>query len=341
MSQPLLHVDVDAFFVAVERRDDPGLRGLPLAVVDRVVSCASYEARALGVRAGMPAARAHRACPRLVTVPSRPDAYEHASAGLFALLRQGAAVEAGSMEEAFLAVPGLAWFDAARHAGDLRGRVGRELGLPVSIGVGRTKLIAKVASRRAKPNGVVVIDPAAEPGVRRALRVADLWGIGGVTLDRLAEAGIGTVADLVRRSLDELVELAGTAMGRRLYRIAAGTDDATIRQPSPRRSFSVSRTTPRRRIPAPYLAVLAGELAGRLRAARRGGRRIQLDLLTAEGTETARKRLSLHTCDADALAGAVVALAAELGNPVARRVTVTVSDLSPTDPVVQNPLPGL
>ena len=341
MSQPLLHVDVDAFFVAVERRDDPGLGGLPLAVVDRVVSCASYEARAWGVHAGMRAAQAHQACPRLVTVPSRPQAYERASAGLFALLRQGAAVEAGSMEEAFLAVRGLGWPDAGRHARDLRERVGRELGLPVSVGVGRTKLIAKVASRRAKPNGVVVIDPEAEPGVRQALRVADLWGIGGVTGDRLAEAGIATVADLRLRSLEELVELAGTAMGRRLYRIAAGTDDATIRQPSPRRSFSVSRTTPRRRTPAPYLAVLAGELAGRLSTAGRAGRQLQLDLLTADGQVTARKRLSSPTNEAEQLAGTVVALAAELGNPVARRVTITVSDLSPTDPLVQIPLPGL
>ena len=341
MSAPLLHVDVDAFFVAVERRDDPGLQGVPLAVVDRVVSCASYEARAFGVHAGMRGNEAHRVCPQLVTVPSRSTVYERASEELFGLLRAGAAVEAGSMEEAFLAVPGLTWAGAGAAAEALRRRIGDALGLPVSVGVGRTKLMAKIASRRAKPNGVVVIDPAEEAVVRPSLRVADLWGIGGVTRDRLADADLGTVADLAERTLDELVDIAGTAMGRRLHRIATGTDDATIRPPSPRRSFSVSRTTPRRPAPVTYLEELARELAGRLRAADRVGRHVQLGLLTAGGEIVARKRLSAHTDAQGTLAEAVVSLAAELGHPVARRVTITVSDLAVFDPEAQNTLPGL
>jgi DNA polymerase-4 len=338
---PLLHVDVDAFFVAVERRDDPGLSGLPLAVVDRVVSCASYEARAHGVHAGMRAAEAYRTCPTLVAVPSRAAAYERASAELFALLRGGAAVEAGSMEEAFLAVPGLGWPGAAQAAGQLRERIGAGLSLPVSVGVGRTKLVAKVASRRAKPNGIVVIDPAEEPAVRRALRIADLWGIGPVTRDRLAEADIGTVADLASRTLAELVELAGTAMGRRLRHIAAGTDDATIRPPAPRRSFSVSRATPARRPPEPYLRELAGELAARLHASGHLARTVYIGLRADAGEATARTRLARHTADAATLAGTVVALAVELGRPVARTVTITLSDLVPAGRPGQSPLPGL
>jgi DNA polymerase-4 len=337
---PLLHVDVDAFFVAVERRDDPGLSGVPLAVVDRVVSCASYEARAWGVHAGMRAAEAHRACPVLVTVPSRPVAYERASAELFALLRSGAAVEAGSMEEAFLAVPGLSWANAPGAAERLRVRIRADLGLPVSIGVGRTKLLAKIAGRRAKPGGVVVIDPAAEDGVRRALRIADLWGVGPATRDRLAEADIGTVADLAARSLAELVAIAGTAMGRRLHRIATGTDDAAIRPPAPRRSYSVSRTTPARRTPEPYLRELAGELAARLRAGDHVARHVQLSLLTPDGEPAARTRLPAHTASAGALADAVAGLARELGRPAARRVTIVVSDLAPATPA-QDTLPGL
>ena len=337
---PLLHVDVDAFFVAVERRDDPGLSGLALAVVDRVVSCASYEARAWGVHAGMRAAQARRACPELVTVPSRAAAYERASAELFALLRSGAAVEAGSMEEAFLAVPGLSWADATAAAARLRDRVRADLGLPVSIGVGRTKLIAKVASRRAKPNGIVVVDPAAEPAVRDALRIAELWGIGPATRDRLAEADIGTVADLSARSLPELVEIAGTAMGRRLHRIATGTDDATIHPPAPRRSYSVSRTTPARRTPEPYLRELAAELASRLRTGEHVARQVQLSLLTPDGEPAARTRLPARTASAGALAAAVVALARELGRPAARRVTIVVSDLAPAVPA-QTTLPGM
>ncbi len=336
---PLLHVDVDAFFVAVERRDDPGLSGLPLAVVDRVVSCASYEARALGVHAGMRAAQAHRACPTLVTVPARAAAYERASDELFALLRAGAAVEAGSMEEAFLAVPGLDWPDASATATRLRQRVRTDLGLPVSIGVGRTKLIAKLASRRAKPNGIVVIDPAREPAVRRALRVADLWGVGPVTRERLAEADLDTVDDLHTRSLAELVELTGVAMGRRLRRIADGTDDATIRPPAPRRSYSVSRTTPARRAAESYLRDLAAELAERLRKGDHEARHVQLSLRTDDRDPIARTRLPRHTADPHTLSGAVLALVAELGDPVARRVTITVADLAPAR--TQDTLPGL
>jgi DNA polymerase IV len=338
---PLLHVDVDAFFVAVERRDDPGLHGLPLAVVDRVVSCASYEARALGVHAGMRAADAHRACPTLVTVPSRAEVYERASTELFALLRSGAVVEAGSMEEAFLAVRDLDWSAAGQAAARLRERIRTDLALPVSIGVGRTKLIAKVASRWAKPGGIVVVDPAGEPAVRRALRIGELWGIGPATRDRLADAGIGTVTELARRELAELVEIAGTAMGRRLHRIATGTDDATIRPPALRRSFSVSRTTPARRTPEPYLRELATELAGRLRAADRTARHVRLALLTASGEPVARTRLPEHTAAADVLADAVLALAAQLGRPAARRVTITVADLAPARTPAQKPLPGL
>jgi DNA polymerase IV len=337
---PLLHVDVDAFFVAVERRDDPGLSGLPLAVVDRVVSCASYEARAWGVHAGMRAGEAHLTCPVLVTVPSRPAAYERASAELFALLRAGAAVEAGSMEEAFLAVPGLSWPDAYGTAARLQARIRSDLGLPVSIGAGRTKLIAKVASRRAKPNGIVVVDPVAEPGVRNALRIADLWGIGPATRDRLADADIGTVAELAARSQVELTDIAGTAMGRRLHRIATGTDDATIRRPAPRRSYSVSRTTPARRTPEPYLRELAGELSARLRAGGHLARHVQLGLLTPDGEPVARTRLPAHTAAADDLAAAVLAMARELGRPPARRVTIVVSDLAPAS-AAQGTLPGL
>lgn len=245
------------------------------------------------------------------------------------------------MEEAFLAVPELDWPAAGETAGRLRERVRAELGLPVSIGAGRTKLIAKVASRRAKPNGIVVIDPAEERAVRPALRIAEVWGIGPATRDRLAEAGIGTVADLSAYSLVALVELAGTAMGRRLHRIATGTDDATIRAPAPRRSFSVSRTTPARRATEPYLRELAGELAGRLRAADRTARQVHLALLTADGEHGTRTRLPEHTGAAGELTGAVCALAGELGNPVARRVTITVSDLAPAGSARQDTLPGL
>jgi len=177
--------------------------------------------------------------------------------------------------------------------------------------------------------------------VRRALRVAELWGVGPATRDRLADAGIGTVADLAAYSPEELVQIAGTAMGRRLHRIAAGTDDAAIRAPAPRRSVSVSRATPARRPGEPYLRELCGELARRLRAAGRAGRQVHLSLHTDDGERGARARLPEHTEEGAVLADAVLSLAGEVGNPVARKVTITVTDLAPTAVTEQNPLPGL
>jgi DNA polymerase-4 len=328
VSPPILHVDVDAFFVAVEVRDDPGLAGLPLAVADQVVACASYEARAWGVHAGMTVGQAVRACPRLVTVRLRPGAYERASADLFTLLHEVAeAVEAGSVEEAFVRLPGLGWPDVDGAAAGLRDRIRDGVGLPVSIGAGRTKLMAKLASRAAKPGGIVVTTPDAEPAVRDALRVDELWGVGPTTHARLADAGVVTVADLRTWSVDALAAVAGTAMGRRLYRIAAGTDDTELAPPPPRRSFSVQRSAP-----AP-VADLAGTLAGRLRAAHLACHTLHM----RQNGERARARFDPPTNDPDVLAAAVLRLA---GRPITG-AQLTVTDLVPQDRPAQPPLPGL
>ncbi|KGN42314.1 Y-family DNA polymerase [Knoellia aerolata] len=243
----LIHADADAFLASVEQRDHPALRGCPVVVGPQVVACASYEARALGVHAGMPLRHALRRWPGLRVAEFRGEAYEAASAALMSLFTDVTPlVEPGSMEEAFLdvsALDGGSVEEAGRIAADLRARARRELGLPVSAGVARAKLFAKLASRRAKPDGLLVVDAETEARVRPRLPVADLWGVGAATSGRLHDAGIVHVADLAGWSVETLVERrVTTAMAKNLVAIRDGQDDATIRLPGPRRSVSSQRS---------------------------------------------------------------------------------------------------
>ena len=246
----ILHADADAFFASVEARDRPELVGRPFVVAHGVVCCASYEARALGVRAGTSAESVTRRHPQVAVVDLRPEAYERASSDLFALFAEVAAlVEPGSMEEAFLGLDDDADPPAVSRARSaattLRRRARAEAGLPVSVGVGRTKLMAKLASRRAKPDGLVVVDPAEEATVRPGLRLDELWGVGPPTVERLHAEGLRTVADLVPLGVVGLQRFLGTAMARRLASIADGTDDRRVRLPGPRRSAAAERTLAR------------------------------------------------------------------------------------------------
>lgn len=243
----LIHADADAFFASVEQRDFPHLRGRPMVVGPQVVACASYEARALGAHAGMPLRQALRRWPQIVVADFRGEVYEAVSAELMALFRDVTPlVEPGSMEEAFLdvsALDGGSVEEAGRIAAGLRERARRELGLPVSAGVARAKLFAKLASRRAKPDGLVVVDAETEARVRPRLPVSDLWGVGPATSARLHDADIVHVADLAGWSVDGLVERwVARAMAKNLVAIRDGLDDATIRLPGPRKSISSTRS---------------------------------------------------------------------------------------------------
>jgi len=246
---PILHVDADAFFASVEQRDAPHLRGLPVVVADEIVCCASYEARAWGVRGGMLLNQARVLCPELVAVTPRWDAYAKAGIGLFDLLGTVAvAVEAASFEEAFVD-PGLDdWERGIGVAHRIRDDIRTQLGLPVSIGIARTKLLAKIANRRAKPDGLVVIGPDREPQVRAALRIRELWGVGRATRSKLAVQGIDCVAELVPYSPRELAPIVGTAMSRTLFRIAHAMEDARV---LPRRPRTAARTAARRPVQLP------------------------------------------------------------------------------------------
>ena len=254
----IIHADADAFFASVEQRDDAHYRGVPMVVGEQVVACASYEARALGIHAGMPLREVRRRWPATLVAPVRGGAYEEASNRLFEVFRRFTPlVEPGSMEEAFLDVTGCDRGDPAGMAAAIRAAARQEVGLPVSVGVGRTKLMAKLASRRAKPDGVVVVDAELEARVRPRLRLDDLWGVGPVTYEKLHAAGLFVVSDLYGLSTHDLTDRGlSTAMARRVVSIAAGTDDATIRLPGPRGSVGATRSFPSTRTRSAVEAVL-------------------------------------------------------------------------------------
>lgn len=261
----LFHTDADAFFVSVAQRDDATLRGRPMVVAGHVVMCASYEARALGLHAGMPLSQLRRRWPGLRVVEFRPAAVQEASGALFALFRRFTPlVEPGSMEEAFLDVTERDRGDPAGMAEALRAAARAEVGLPVSVGVARTKLFAKLASRRAKPDGLVVVDDALEAHVRPRLPLDDLWGVGPTTWEKLHAAGLFTVADLAGWEETRLKGIVSTAMARRLLSIRDGIDDATIRLPGPRRSVSATRSMRSTRTRSAVLAVLGARVEAAL-----------------------------------------------------------------------------
>ncbi|QHC61061.1 DNA polymerase IV [Rathayibacter sp. VKM Ac-2760] len=228
---PLLHADADCFYASVVMRSHPRLRTRPMAVVvHHFIASANYPARARGVRGGATIAEALRVCPELELVDVPRDEVEEAGDALFDLFhRHARAVEPGSIEEAFLDVGAADSSEAARAGTAIRAGAARELGLPVSIGVGRTKLMAKLASRAAKPDGLVVIDGEQDAELRRSLAVDRLWGVGGTTLRRLESLGVRRLGDL-DSVLDERLQAAcGTTMSRRLRRMREGTDDDQVR----------------------------------------------------------------------------------------------------------------
>lgn len=239
-SAPLLHVDADAFFASVATRGRPELASVPVAVVAHViVASANYPARARGIRSAMFVPDARRQCPELILIEVDRAAVEEAGDALFDLFRECArAVEPGSVEEAFLDTGARDWDDAVSAGHELRRRAAAELGLPVSVGVGRTKLMAKLASRAAKPDGLHVIGAAREAELRTALPITDVWGIGSRTVDRLHELGVNQLGDVDTVSRPALQNACGTTMARRLWAIRSGRDDAVVRPVENRSAMS-------------------------------------------------------------------------------------------------------
>src|SRR6201990_1781962 len=216
----VLHADADAFFASVEQRDDPRLRGRPVIVGGGVVLAASYEAKAYGIRTAMGGGQARRLCPKAIVVPPRMSAYSEASKAVFQVFESTAPeVEALSIDEAFLDVRGLEHISGTpvEIAGRLRAEVRRQVGLPLTVGIARTKFLAKVASRVAKPDGLLEVPPDRELEFLHALPVELLWGVADVTAGKLHRLGIDNVRDVARLDEGVLVSILGQASGRHIH----------------------------------------------------------------------------------------------------------------------------
>lgn len=244
----IIHVDCDCFYAAVEMRDDPTLRDVPLAVGGNggrgVVTTCNYKARAFGVRSAMPGSEARRLCPGLVTVPTDMARYQAASRQVMAILRELTdLVEPLSLDEAFLDVS-----DITDHKGSatlmaryLRDRVEREVGITISAGVAPNKFLAKIASDWEKPDGLCVIRPEDVDGFVRALPVEKLFGVGQVTASRLHQMGVETCGDLQAVGPEVLTERFGK-QGYRLHEMAHGRDERPVVVTRIAKSISVERT---------------------------------------------------------------------------------------------------
>lgn len=223
----ILHADLDSFYASVEQRDNPALRGLPVIVGAGVVLAASYEAKAFGVRTAMGGRQARALCPQAIVVPPRMSAYSTASEAVFEVFRDTTpAVEPLSIDEAFLDVSGLRRVSGTpvQVGARLRERVRDEVGLPITVGIARTKFLAKVASQEAKPDGLLLVPPDRELAFLHPLPVRRLWGVGAKTAAKLHEHGIETVADVAELNEATLRSMVGGAMGRQLFALAHNQD---------------------------------------------------------------------------------------------------------------------
>ncbi|MDX6594033.1 MAG: polymerase [Gaiellales bacterium] len=281
----ILHADLDAFFASVEQRDDPRLRGRPVIVGAGVVLAASYEAKALGVRTAMGGGQARRLCPQAIVVPPRMSAYAEASKAVYRVFEDTSPlVEGLSIDEAFLDVRGMERVAGtpAEIADQLRQAVRDRVGLPITVGVARTKFLAKVASGVAKPDGLLVVPPDGELTFLHPLRVERLWGVGPATAHKLHKRGITTVGEVAGLSEERLVGMLGPAAGRQLHALSHNRDPRPVRPRRRRRSIGSQRALGRSPKSAEELdAILAGlvdRVTRRMRAARRAGRTVVLRL---------------------------------------------------------------
>lgn len=273
----VLHADLDAFYASVEQRDAPELRGRPVIVGGGVVLAASYEAKARGVRTAMGGRRARELCPDVVVVPPRMDAYSAASKDVFAIFRDTTPlVEGLSIDEAFLEVGGLRRIAGAPEqiAARLRERVRTEVGLAISVGVARTKFLAKVASAVSKPDGLLVVDPAREEEFLLPLPVERLWGVGAVTAEKLHRYGIHTVGELSELEAATAERMLGKATGAHVHALARLRDPRPVDTTRRRGSIGSQRALGIRPRSAEELDLILTQIVDRLARRLRDGDRV-------------------------------------------------------------------
>ena len=309
----VLHLDLDAFFASVEQRDKPSLRGKPVVVggtgARGVVATASYEARAFGVRSAMPVSEARRRCPHAAYLGGRFGAYREASSHVMRILRElSPLVEPLSLDEAFVDLRGASrTIDLTRTGlqslvadvkADIAERTG---GLTASVGVAASKLMAKVASELAKPDGLRVVEPGTEVALLRPMPVEVIPGVGPVTQERLSRIGLRTVADLQAVSADELAQVIGQTHGRALIDLALARDDRAVEVERESKSISVEDTFENDLVnPSDLRLILerdAGQVAARLRAAGLFARTVTIKVRQADFTTLTRSRTLLGATD--------------------------------------------
>jgi DNA polymerase IV len=291
----ILHADLDAFYASVEQRDDPRLRGRPVIVGGGVVLAASYEAKAHGVCTAMSGSRARRLCPHAIVVSPRMSAYTEASKAVYRVFEDTTPVVEGlSIDEAFLDVRGMKRIAGTptQIAVRLRRAVRERVGLPITVGVARTKFLAKVASGVAKPDGLLVVPPDRELAFLHPLPVERLWGVGQVTAAKLRARGITTVGEIALLGEPALVSMLGRAAGRQLHALAHNRDPRPVRVGRRRGSIGSQRALGRwPRSPAEVDAVVVGlvdRVARRMRTGGRVGRTVMLRLRFDDFTRASR-----------------------------------------------------
>ena len=271
---PILHADLDAFYASVEQRDDRSLMGIPMIVGKGVVLACSYEARARGVRTAMGVSQALRVCPEAKVVPPRMDAYSEASAEVYEIFNSFSPVVEGlSIDEAFLDVAGLEQISGTpvETATSLREEVRKKVGLTISVGLARTKFLAKIASAQAKPDGLLAIEPDRESDFLGPLPIEAVWGVGRVTSGRLRGLGITTIGQLADCDPAMLAGLIGRSSAERLVDLANNRDPRPVRPRDPRKSFGAQSAFPAGSVDSEKavatLTSLIDRAASRLRAA--------------------------------------------------------------------------
>ena len=329
VSQPtasILHADLDAFYASVEQRDDPTLRDRPVIVGGGVVLAASYEARRYGVRTAMSGREARLRCPQALVVPPRMSAYSAASKAVFAVFADTTpVVEALSIDEAFLDVSGLAGIagPAVDIAVRLRQRVRAEVGLPITVGIARTKFLAKVASGVGKPDGLLMVEPDRELEFLHPLPVGRLWGVGPVTAEKLSRLGIRTVGEVAAMAETELVAVLGPASGRHLHALAHNRDPRPVQVGRRRRSVGAQSALGRPRHALadiePVLEGLVDRVCGRMRKAGRAGRTVTLRLRFGDYRRVTRSHtLPMPTAQTATVQRVALGLLQAMAEPVGR-----------------------
>jgi DNA polymerase-4 len=334
-AETILHADLDAFYASVEQRDDTRLRGRPVIVGAGVVLAASYEARAYGVRTAMGGRQALRLCPSAIVVRPRMTAYSEASKAVYAVFDDMAPlVEGLSIDEAFLDVRGLELISGTPSEIGLRLRqtVREQVGLPITVGIARTKFLAKVASGVAKPDGLLVVPTEGELAFLHPLPVERLWGVGRVTSGKLRDRGITTVARVAELSEGALVAMLGPAAGRHLHALAHNRDPRPVIPGKRRRSIGSQRALGRStRTPEAVDAVLVAlvdRVTRRLRAGGRVGRTVVLRLRFDDYTRATRSQtLPQATAETHAILGVARGLV-DAALPLIERRGLTLVGLS-------------